>query len=286
MERPSELITVSSADFLAGTQVMLASFLDTNPWFTGKIIVLHDDLDAIAQRRLIDDFPQMECREPTDELRNRVSHLVAHYPHLETRQRRFYSLDVIDGAGSETALFVDSDVVFMRSIEDAANYGAALVACGDRATIMGRTRDPATLRETSHASEVPGFRSFNAGLMMIASRLRGTGTRDDVLESLDPDAWASVQSDHTDQAVFNRLFGQQVQLLDEGFNRMVGHGTRMAGAARCPVEDARVLHFNGPAKPWRMDDRVREMMQDADYAFALARWHEAYRRFLARPGRN
>lgn len=277
-----ELVTVSSAGFVAGTETMLDSFVHNNPWFNGPITIIHDDLDAATQARLKSLFPRLTCRAPRADLMRAIDQLVAERPALASRYRRFFSLDVFDGESTRAALFVDSDVLFRGSVEAVAALDTAIAACGDRALLMGNVRDPETLAERVAEEAAPAFRSFNAGFIRISPHLRRADVRLRVLGELRPTRWSTLASDHTDQAVLNRMFGANVHVLDRSYNLMLGHIGKLGEAARNALREASVLHFNGPAKPWQMDETLSAMAHDPDFAFALAAWHAAYRRFIRR----
>lgn len=277
-----DLVTVSSPGFLAGTQTMLGSFLHHNPWFTGTITVIHDDLMIAAAAELEAAFPRLNCRAPSNDLARAIDTLIADRPSLASRYRRFFSLDLFDGMSARPALFVDSDVVFCASVEEVAELQAQIAATGDRAYLAGNARNPETLAECAETTEADAFRSFNAGFVRVSADLRRGAIRKRVLGELAPERWSSVASDHTDQAVLNRLFGGEVHILDPSYNLMLGHLDRLSTTARGAVQDARVLHFNGRGKPWKMDEDLRAAAENPDFAFALAAWHEAYRRFMTR----
>ncbi|MCR2833193.1 glycosyltransferase [Parerythrobacter lacustris] len=279
---PVELVTVSSTGFITGTQTMLDSFLHHNPWFDSPIAVIHDDLPNPVAAKLEAQFPRLTCRTPSSDLARAISNLVAARPSLASRYRRFFSLDLFDGVSARPALFVDSDVLFCASVETVASLDAPIAASGDRAYLAGNRRDPETLAEGAGTANADAFRSFNAGFVRVSQELRQAAMRDRVIGELAPERWSTVASDHTDQAVLNRLFGAEVHILDPSYNLMLGHLGRLNEAAGGGVQDARVLHFNGRAKPWQMDDSLRAMSDDPDFSFALAAWHAAYRRFMAR----
>lgn len=285
-ELPLELVTVSSAGFVAGTQTMLDSFLHRNPWFDGPITVIHDDLPAPVAARLESLFPHLTCRAPSKDLARAIDMLIAARPSLASRYRRFFSLDLFGGDSARPALFVDSDVLFCGSVEAVASLEVPIAACGDRAYLAGNTRDPETLAEGAGSADAASFRSFNAGFVRVSPELRQADIRGRVLGELAPERWSTVASDHTDQAVLNRLFGSEIHILDHSYNFMLGHLARLGEAAGGKVQDARVLHFNGRAKPWQMDDSLRTRAENPDFSFALAAWHAAYRRFMARRTRG
>lgn len=277
-----DLVTVTSRDFVPGTQVMLDSFLRHNDWFDGRIVLLHDDLDEKDEAEFRRLFARLECRTPTSGLSDRIERLVEAYPKLAGRKRRFFSLDLFSADDRSGALFIDSDMVFRGSIEAALKSPSRIAACGDRALLSGNTRDSESLEEIPVSPEGSHFRSFNAGFMLVSSGLRTQEVREEVFGHLDPLRWARIASDHTDQAVLNSCFGDEVHILDAAYNRMLGHGPRLDPGKHVPVGEAIGLHFNGPAKPWLLGEHVEKMSRNADYAFGLAQWHDAYRQFLAR----
>ncbi len=277
----SEIVTVTSRGYLPGTQVMLHSFLHHNPWFDGQITILHDDLlaDDMATLRL--GFPAITFLGPSTELTAAMDTLVADFPNLKDRQRRFLSLEAFHPDRIGRVLFCDSDLLFRGDVSAILGANAQLIACGDRAQIAGAGRDPASMKERSARDPKTDSDSFNAGLMVIDESLRTEIVWNQLLGQLDPQAWQSVTSDHTDQAVFNRQFGNQVTLADPAYNYLVGHAGRVRSAIASPMSDAKVLHFNGPAKPWNFGVHLAATANDASFVKAMQHWFDAYTEFLS-----
>lgn len=287
---PTRLVTVTSCNYLPGTAVMLHSFLRTNRWFSGTIRILHNDLDEAHIARLSSLSPQMEFCGINPQLADAIELLCTERDHLASRARRFYSLDAFCPGGEETVLFCDGDLLFLDDISGFVTDPAMLVACGDRAQIEGHRRDPVTLEEHSVPGPEAGFRSFNAGLMLIGPALRTPANWQSLLGNLQAQQWDNVQSSHTDQAVLNRVFGDRVQLADVSYNYLVGHAARLRESTGLPLAKAKVLHFNNRTKPWLFDHHEDAVEADAAIIRAFQEWFAAYAQFLthrhfaSRPG--
>ena len=278
---PAHLYTVTSRDYLPGTHVMLQSFLETNPWFAGQINLLQDDLSDQQKSEFSEFFGQVHFPEISPALSAAIGTLVAALDHLADRRRRFYSLETFFADAAGPVLFCDSDMLFRSDISPMFEIPGPLAACGDRAQIAGGGRDPATLAETADGAPDGGFSSFNAGLMVIGRAARNADIRSALMGELDPENWAAIASDHTDQAVLNRVFGSAVSIAPPQFNYLVGHAGALKGAAGVSAKEAKVLHFNGPAKPWAFAAHMRAARQSAEFVWAAGQWFDCYRRYLA-----
>jgi len=277
------LVTVSSPDFRIGTEVMLHSFLAHNRWFSGEILVLHSRLSEADTAALAHRFPRLSCHRASPRLAAAVDGLVAAHPHLAGRRDRFLSLETLLIPGSRRRLFCDSDMLFRGDIAPLLDRDAPLVACPDAATLRGRRRDGTTMAELGDEGEQDGptLQSFNAGLMLVDPA--GEATIDAMFAALDPDAWSQVMSSHTDQAVWNRLFRGNADLASTRYNLMMLHRLESHAHEPVPVADARVLHFNGPGKPWLPARHAEAIARDPAFAEALRFWALARADCLAGP---
>ncbi|MDN3644820.1 glycosyltransferase [Pontixanthobacter aestiaquae] len=277
----SELVTVTSRDYLPGTQVMLHSFLRNNAWFDGQITILHDDLLSGDIAALAASFPSAIFTGPSAALTAAIGTLAADYPELKNRLRRFLSLEAFHPDRGGSALFCDSDLLFRSDISAMFDSDMPLIACGDRAQLVGTGRDPASMAEGDSTSAAAKFTSFNAGLMVIDGSLRTQAIWDQLLGQLNPQVWKSITSDHTDQAVFNRQFGDQVTMADPSYNYLVGHAGKLRSAIDSPMGNAKVLHFNGPSKPWNFGAHLAATAYDASFVKAVQQWFDAYAEYLS-----
>lgn len=276
------LVTVSSPDFRIGTEVMLASFLAHNRWFTGDILVLHSRLTDADQAALAASFPRLLCRTASPPLADAINTLTVAHPHLAARRDRFLSLETLLLPATGRLLFADSDLLFRGDIAPLLDRDAALVACPDAAMLRGNVRDADSLAEVA-AGETASA-SFNAGLLVYDPVAAGPGVAAALWPLLYPAGWARIASQHTDQAVWNLLLRDRVALAGTAFNLMIGHRAASFAHEPVPLADARVLHFNGGAKPWRPDRHADAIARDPEYAAAVRLWAAARAAWLrARP---
>ena len=261
---------------------MLDSFLTHNGWFRGDLMAIHQGLDDAEQAELSADFPRLRLATPPEPLLAALEALAAAQPHLANRIARFHSLSSFWLEDKGAILFCDSDLVFTGDILPIFDHTGDLLAAPDRAMLQGNRRDPETMEEQKGEGRGNAHRSFNAGLMVLGKALRTDENRSAILGELAGDFWSDLRSDHTDQALLYRLFGDAVTLLDQRFNRLVGHAASLRGVADLPLDEARVLHFNGAAKPWRLERHAAMAAQNAQYIAALRMWFEAHHRFLTK----
>jgi lipopolysaccharide biosynthesis glycosyltransferase len=138
------------------------------------------------------------------------------------------------------------------------------------------------MKEAVAPSDNVEIASFNAGLMVINPDCKSQAVWNALLQHLSVDIWRNVASDHTDQAVYNRQFGNLVTLANPAYNYLIGHAAQVRSAFDTPMSGAKVLHYNGPAKPWRFEHHLDAIAQDAGYIKALQHWQRAYAEFLAK----
>ncbi|MXO57608.1 hypothetical protein GRI36_12035 [Altererythrobacter gangjinensis] len=278
------LVTVTSRDYLPGTWVMLHSFLQAHPDFDGDIAVLADDLADKDKYQLSVSFERIGFSEPSEKLARSIADLTRSVPKLQGRARRFFSLEAFNPARAGNVLFCDSDLLFRSGIDAMLAMDGAIIACGDRAQLIGSGRDQSSLAELDGSeTRTPvrdGFATFNAGLMLIRPELRTPENWAALLGHLDHKVWGEIATQHTDQAVYNKMFGRQVTLAGASHNYLVGHGSALRNAAIAPMSEAKVLHFNGPAKPWHFGRHLDAATADASYVRAFQDWYSAYTRFL------
>jgi lipopolysaccharide biosynthesis glycosyltransferase len=276
---PSRLVTVTSPEFLLGTRVMLDSLQRHNGWFDGEIIVLHSRLGTEACAKLEAQFPSLTCRLVSAPLADAIARLVDAFPHLRDRRDRFLSLELLLMKPQAT-LFLDSDMLVTASFADLQAADGELIACADASILRGRTRDPATMEEVD-ASDVALITTFNAGMMVLGRNLPLAELGRDMLAMLNRESWGLIKSDHTDQAVWNRLMPDRVRLVDPCYNFMLGHAG-LYPAEQSREETLRALHFNGRAKPWLPEHHQAAAGRGALTGWAFGEWRQACSAMLSR----
>ncbi|CAA0096583.1 Uncharacterised protein [BD1-7 clade bacterium] len=274
------LVTVSTDCFLDGSLVMIDSFLHHNSWFSGDIIVLHDSsLSASSIAALSHRFTNLQCRPIDAELTLRIRNLVEYAPELKNRQARFYSLNCFNISDYQQLIFVDSDTLFLDSIQPICQYSDKLIAAPDASHYRGTTRDRQSFAEQSNMdTKSDGISTtFNAGLMIINEHFRNNTIYQALLDKLSIDFWQHVRTDHTDQLILNIHFEDQIEIISSRYNYLLTHAALFKDQTNVALNDVALLHFNGPLKPWHKKTSHLERMTP-EFLNATRAWRQAYKK--------
>ncbi len=278
------LATVTTADFVPGTLVMFHSFLKQNPWFQGDLVVIHDRLEPAIQQDFISCFDRVHFRTIHPSLKAQLQVLLSCRPDLTSRQARFYSLAIFQLTGYDKVLFCDSDLLFRESIQELFETEAALVCCGDAPHYRGHGRHATTFSEMtapcrgvsiSETAEVLR-ETFNAGFLLFDAHLLNPTHYRGLLSLLIDTTWQSIKTGHTDQVLYNQYFAGQQTLVSGKYNYMLPFRSDIYAKEGVGLSAARVLHFNGSAKPWQPQHLISAVQQDGGLIQALRYWYDAY----------
>lgn len=269
-------VTATTESFAPGALTAVGSFLARHPRFGGDVVVIHDGLSETSRGHLeaLSDRVRLEPVAPA--LRERLALLPAGFNPTPGRLAQFYALEAFRLTGYRKVLFCDADVLFRGPVAELFDAPAELLACGDRVHLRGRRRDPVTFAET----EAPGGleETFNSGFLLIDARLLGEPSYSDLLALVAPETWRAGRTPHTDQFVLNRLFAGRQTLVGWTYNYLLGSAGELTRRANLRWRDARVLHFNLPAKPWMPDALLRSPVGGAPAGVlpAFRLWHDAW----------
>lgn len=278
------LATVVSENFLPGALVMIDSFLENNAWFDGDIIVIHEGLSDHAGEQLIGGFPNVSMHQVSPELSTRLDAVSSVVDWIEIRRLQFGSLEILSFDQYDRIIFCDSDLLFLDSIEELIALPDPLICCGDGATIRGNGRDAETFAEVSSpdAENTDLSQTFNSGFMIFNSELLSRETYDLALSMITADRWKSDPTGHTDQMLFNMLFTGQQRLVSTAYNYTMYHQESIQSYSDIVFSDAKVLHFNGPSKPWFPSEILKQTKLNAAVISAHQKWQAAFTVFLGR----
>ena len=268
------IISVSSSSFVKGTQVLFNSFLRQNPNFDGDFIVL----DAGLSEQDIDSI-QFSCPDVLIEPINKrlvsaVDDLVRRLPIYAERRARFYSIEALRFKEYDRLLYCDSDMIFLQSVEDIFHLIDDLLVCGDGASLKNLKRDRVTFEQCEDGDGFPN--TFNAGFMMFGKQILGNEIYQQFIEFLNTDALDRVTTGHTDQVLFNHLFSGRQTLIDPIYNFLLDNGVHEGFSENNGLEDIKVAHFNGPAKPWDPAASRESALGNPLYRVVQKQWFECY----------
>lgn len=280
------LCVAATNGFWVGAVVTIGSFLATHPRFDGTIVLVHDGLPARHQRCLRDAFKSIRLQLVTPELRQRCEVLAQAFPHWRDRLARFYSLDAFRLEGYRKVLFCDADLLFAAPIDKMLEASAELACCSDRAGIAGAMRDAATFRLLDKDDAATGTvieQPFNSGLLAIDGAICGPARHADLLALATPETWRDAHEELLDQLVLNRYFSGRQTLFDSTYNYLLGAAIELRTRHGLGLDDARVLHFNVPCKPWMLDAWLPWSLAEPSVSLllmpAFRRWLAAYQDF-------
>ena len=281
------LVTAATESFLPGALVTIGSFLMHHPGFGGEVIVIHDGLDEETRRPLETLHDRVRFERVSPALRERLARLGAARPELRRKGPNFYCLEAFRVTGYRKVLFCDSDVVFREAVGELFEAEDALQCGGDGPSLKGWWRDAATflpIREPSRAGAAGALeRTFNSGLLLIDAQLTGQRIHSELLALVSPETWSGTGTPHTDQLVLNQQFAGRRTLLGPTYNYLLDSEATIWEREGLAAEDAKVLHFNVPIKPWMPDAMLRWARGDASWrpAPAFALWYKTYLDCLA-----
>lgn len=243
--------TVCTDDFLPGVLVTLHSFAREHPTLNVDYIVIHDGLSELSKAVLSTTFDRLTFRSPSDELTARLDALCRVFPDLSKRRARFLSAELLQIQNYDRVLFCDGDLLFRASIADLFARDDALICAGDLGYYRGIGRRRDTFEICDRANEDVCIRNtFNAGLMLFQGEACTQSDYAEMLNLLTAERWQHYLTGHTDQILFNLIFEERAAIVGAEFNYLLGHAAPLIAAGQTPPTNARVLHFNGPIKPW------------------------------------
>jgi lipopolysaccharide biosynthesis glycosyltransferase len=277
------LVTLTTDAFVPATLVCLHSFVETNPWFDGEVIILHAGLAPRWQDVLQRGFDRVRLMDVSDDLASRVQRYLEHRPDLADLRTRFFCLDLFRLRGYDRVLFCDGDVLFRGDVRDLLESDAPLLACGECLYYAGRGRDRRTLEERALGESADVLsHTFNSGLLSLDGSLFTDDEQARVLEWLDPRHAPAPSVRMSFQAVVNLHFAGRQRLASGRFNYLVRCWRLIETREHVALRDARVLHFAGPLKPWDAGRVLSAGLSDPVIARAAHLWQEAFARALGR----
>ena len=269
------LATVTTEPFLPGTLVALQSFANSHRNFAGDVVVIYDELSALARGLLRAICPRVRLVPVSSALRQRIAAFGSARPEFGDSLARFFALDVFLLSGYRKVLYCDSDVLFRQSIDELFGRREALICCGDAPQLLGKYRSAESFLPIDPADGADALReTFNDGLLLVDAALLGADRHADLLAMLVPEAWPAGTS-HTKQLLQNRHFAGRQTLVSSTYNFLLASAAAITRREGITAAEAKVLHFNLPAKPWMPAAALRQTLTTAP-STAWSFWYQAW----------
>lgn len=270
------LATVTTPNFLPGTLVMLHSFLTHNPWFNNNIYIIHDELEE-EKKKLISAIYPVQYLNVSHDIKEKIKNLIPEYTDFERRKAQFYSIELFGIDNNESILFLDSDMLITKDINEIRNWDNPFYASGTVTKYKSETLNP----------ELNPFdiEAFNAGFMLIDSSLRNNKIINDLKNMISQNFFKkfivyakmnNIPRVGSDQIILNTYFKEETTFISGKYNYRTGISKNILTKDNIDLEEASIIHYTGSKKPWMMDKILNQLSKDNTTSTIFIRWQEAW----------
>ncbi|MCX6276627.1 MAG: hypothetical protein NT004_00850 [Bacteroidetes bacterium] len=275
------VVTVTTANYIQWTMIMLFSFLQSNDWFKGDVIVICNDLTSEDKTRF-DIFPRIRFIAPSARLVERVDELCRAIPGFSRLSPMFFSLETFNLSGYTKTLFLDSDMLVVKSIKEAFDFTEPFSACAESCWYQGKGRRADTYEGVENCL-IPGLfikNPVNSGFMMLNETMICQENYDSLVTLIEPGLWGNKNTLHADQLIINLFFKDQITLVDARYNYRPTNSSDILAKDGVGFEDAKVIHYFRQYKPWNFDQVFELSQHDVVHIKAFRLWYTYYVEFL------
>jgi len=275
------LATVTTENYVQWSMVMIHSFLKSNTWFTGDIIVFCKDLSIESVFRF-SSFDRVRLIRPTDFLLQKLDILKSKVPHFRNIIAQFYSLETFNLAGYEKILFLDSDVLVVKSLQELYSGETLLAACPESCWYFGKGRNATNYEAIPFTNASDDFidTPVNSGFLFINEKLINSKNYQGLVNLVNPELWSNKNTFHADQLIFNLWFRNQFTILDARYNFRPKDTVKIAAKEQITIHDASIIHFIRQYKPWNFNEMILASENDMNLVSAYELWYQWYFDFL------
>ena len=273
------LVTVSTPAFLPGTAVMLRSFLDHNPWFSGDVILLTDEVVPELRDSLTAIYPVQFRLIGEAILRNgeRVRRAVTDRAILPVR---FFAMELFAIEGYDRLLYLDSDVLVRADCRPLFERRELLVAAGDGFHYRDKVRTgpdyrPHKLRWWQSRKNYWGG-LFNAGIVSLDGAFPGPANYRALADMIDPKYFSHGVRRFHNQKLLNIYFKGKATLMPADWNYRLGMADHILEKDGVRFEDAKIIHYTAKRKPWMPEQAEGRLAAGGDYQTAFQLWHRCW----------
>lgn len=273
------LVTVSSENYVQWSMVMIYSFLKSNPWFKGDLVIIGDDLSdqSIANLNI---FPGIIIEKPSVLLNEKLEQLCSDLPDFKSRIARFYSLEVFRLHDYDRILFLDSDMIVIKDVSELFQLPANLYASLEWFSGKGRRISDF---EISDPACIPGDfieQPVNSGFLMMSRNFTHPDMYQSLVDSIGSSHWINSKTQLTDQLIINKFFNHRFCILDARYNYRPKNAAGIFRKEKVTFEDASIIHFILKAKPWNFNEALKPNTLKLEMIKAYELWYVWYFDFL------
>lgn len=276
MSQPVAIFVSVNDRYFSGACVAIQSFLNSNEWFNGDIVVLSDKLSEEHLSLLSTLFKNLVVVTPDELLTKKVKVLSDQFKRLGQRAKIFYNLHVFTLNQYQRILKIDADMLFRKSLRPLFESDAVFAACPAWPMYLNqsRSRTDYALVEKDHSDALTFW--VNAGLYSVSGSELTQTNYQSLLDYVTPDFWSSQVTNHTDQLCINAHFQDKITLLTPSYNFLLSHENIIRRERGITMEDAAVWHYAGPQKPWELDLKYSLKTNHRTFIKAQQEWQQVY----------
>jgi lipopolysaccharide biosynthesis glycosyltransferase len=274
--------TVTSKDYFQWTMTMLFSFVESNPWYQGDFIIIGRELPA-GMKEDLKMFGKVCFLEPSEAMISRIDRFILQLPSFRNIMPRFLSLETFRIKGYDKILFLDSDLLVVRSVEPLFSLSGSLCASAELCYYKGKGRETDTFL-SKFAGETWGAdfieNPVNTGVMLLNQRICSDEIYQDLLMKIEPDTWRNLHLTYTDELIINQYFKDKITLLDSRYNYRARAARILKEKEEVTLEDAVIIHYYAHYKPWNFEAMMTSSGRNLNWLKAYEIWYQWYDKFL------
>jgi lipopolysaccharide biosynthesis glycosyltransferase len=275
------IVTVTTESYSQWTMTMIFSFLRSNEWFVGDIIVISNDLTEETSE-MFAVFNNLIIKKPSDRLIGKVANLSNQIPGFKNIASMFYSLELFNLKGYKKVLFLDSDMLVIQSVREVLDFDARFVACVESCWYSGMGRKVDTYESTGSWPDPAMFikNPINSGFMVIDEHHLTYENYDDLIDMIEAGLWSNKKTFHADQLIINLFFKNRITLADARYNYRPTNAAGIRRRDQINFEDAKIIHYFRQYKPWNFKEVFELSRHEMVNLRAFKLWYTWYIDFL------
>ncbi|MCX6307174.1 MAG: hypothetical protein NT040_19590 [Bacteroidetes bacterium] len=275
------LVTVTTASYTQWTMIMFFSFLQSNPWFSGDLIVICKDMNAEDKARF-GIFPNIRFVTPSEQMLSRIAGLCRAIPGFTRLAPMFYSLETFNLSGYKKVMFLDSDMLVVKPVEEMFSFAAPFGAVAESCWYHGKGRRTDTY-EGVDSCTIPGLfleNPVNSGFLVLDETIVHGSNYNHLVKMVEPGLWANKNTLHADQLIINLFFRERIELVSARYNFRPTNATEIYAKEGISLEDAKIIHYFRQYKPWNFKEVLELSQNDMVQLKAFNIWYTWYVKFL------
>jgi lipopolysaccharide biosynthesis glycosyltransferase len=275
------LATVITENYFQWAMTMLYSFKNSNPWFSGDIVVICKDLpDQMISDLLL--FEHVKIIEPSQVLLNQIDLLADEVPKFKDISARFFSLESFRLENYQIVHFLDSEMIVVKSIEEIFRLPDLFYASAQLCFYKGKGRNSSTFVAEIKSEDSLDIleNTVNTGFMLLDEELYKQNHYLSLIELITPETWSRNNFTYTDELIINQYFNGRISLLHTRYNYRARAARIIREKEDLAFEDAKIIHFYSKFKPWNFTEVLASSAKNLNWIKAYGLWYNWYIEFL------